>query len=110
MRLKGSGSGLIGAGGACFNSNLVRLKEVAEAGVFNRAGCFNSNLVRLKARPRPLVPISPQGFQFQSGAIKGIIGINTFSGEWQFQFQSGAIKGRFKNMYKTHDFKELFGR
>ncbi len=33
-------------------------------------------------------------FQFQSGAIKGDMKLNTSSNTSLFQFQSGAIKGR----------------
>ena len=53
----------------CFNSILVRLKEVGYCANSIKQNCFNSILVRLKAKLRKVGSASIK-FQFHSGTIK----------------------------------------
>ncbi len=55
--------------------------------------CFNSNMVRLKELTTFYVT-TPMTFQFQYGAIKGAAAGTHRGDEHPFQFQYGAIKGQ----------------
>ena len=46
--------------------------------------------------------IGPNGFQFQDGAIKGVMRIRNTSEQMLFQFQDGAIKGSLTNTSVSH--------
>ena len=55
--------------------------------------CFNSKLVRLKVAVGPITSkASVSTFQFQTGAIKSVVGCSLSHSPRLFQFQTGAIK------------------
>ena len=76
---------------SCFNSTMVRLKEVQNVPNDLIRDSFNSTMVRLKA-----VALSCRfalnEFQFHNGSIKShILGDNLMT-MFQFQFHNGSIK------------------
>ncbi len=50
-------------------------------------------MVRLKEDGKIFIAVQDK-FQFQYGAIKGIVGSGNKEGQKMFQFQYGAIKGK----------------
>src|SRR5690554_6847700 len=79
----------------CFNSSMVRLKEVYAPECALCVLSFNSSMVRLKAVKFSNTAESPK-FQFQYGTIERAITQLTESGSNEFQFQYGTIERRMR--------------
>ena len=70
VRLREGGSWTFVDEETSFNSNLVRLRAAFNTRSTTTATCFNSNLVRLRVNVFPIHHLQLHVFQFQSGAIK----------------------------------------
>ena len=74
-----------------FNSKVVRLKVCIQTQAATFRIYFNSKVVRLKGDLVETIACIAI-FQFQSGAVKRLVGENGFKNFQKFQFQSGAVK------------------
>ena len=84
----------------CFNSTMVRLKEICRPPSRQRLGSFNSTMVRLKAGSHHATAIGINLFQFHNGSIKRVVVLQILALDEEFQFHNGSIKSKLEGSGK----------